>query len=248
MALWATVLALAASAGASARAEPQLRVPASAEQLLVVSSPTADPPGDVASLRAYSRSGPGTSWRPTLGPWPAETGIGHLLPAAVRREGDGATPIGVFGIGSTIYGNKPNPGGLHTGYHRLTCGDWWDEDPYSSRYNEFVEVPMRSDARIRELVGGALDGDRRLPVPGRDPLQREPYDQRLARAGIRDLSAQLDRCPDARVRRPARVRAAGRAAVAPAGEAPGYRDRYFRRAAVEAPLSTPSGVNYRTDW
>jgi L,D-peptidoglycan transpeptidase YkuD (ErfK/YbiS/YcfS/YnhG family) len=107
----------------------------------VVSSPTADPPGDVATLRAYSRSGAGTHWHQTFGPWPAETGMGHLVPAAARREGDGATPIGVFGIGSTVYGNQPNPGGLHTGYHRLTCGDWWDEDPYSPRYNEFVEVP-----------------------------------------------------------------------------------------------------------
>jgi L,D-peptidoglycan transpeptidase YkuD (ErfK/YbiS/YcfS/YnhG family) len=141
MGLLVTALALAASAGARASPAPRLRVPAGAEQLLVVSSPTSDPPGDVATLRAYSRSGPGTSWHRTFGPWPAETGIGHLLPATVRREGDGATPIGVFGIGSTIYGNRPNPGGLHSGYHRLTCGDWWDEDPYSPRYNQFVEVP-----------------------------------------------------------------------------------------------------------
>ena len=137
--LLVTVVALATSAGA--RAQSVLQVPASAQQLLVVSSPTADPPGGMATLRAFSRSGTDTRWHQTFGPWPAETGTGHLLPAAVRREGDHATPIGVFGIGSTIYGNDPNPGGLHLGYHRLSCGDWWDEYPYSPRYNQFVEVP-----------------------------------------------------------------------------------------------------------
>jgi L,D-peptidoglycan transpeptidase YkuD (ErfK/YbiS/YcfS/YnhG family) len=40
-----------------------------------------------------------------------------------------------------MYGDKPNPGGLHYAYHRLTCGDWWDEDPHSPRYNRFVHVP-----------------------------------------------------------------------------------------------------------
>jgi L,D-peptidoglycan transpeptidase YkuD (ErfK/YbiS/YcfS/YnhG family) len=26
------------------------------------------------------------------------------------------------------------------GYHRLACGDWWDEDPRSPSYNRFVHV------------------------------------------------------------------------------------------------------------
>ena len=56
--------------------------------------------------------------------WQAETGSGHLLPAADRREGDHATPIGAFGIGATMYGNQPNPGGLRYAYHQLLCGDW----------------------------------------------------------------------------------------------------------------------------
>ena len=47
----------------------------------------------------------------------------------------------MFGIASTMYGNQPNPGGLHYDYHRLACGDWWDEDPYSPQYNRFVHVP-----------------------------------------------------------------------------------------------------------
>ena len=59
-------------------------------------------------------------------------------------EGDGATPIGTFAIGPKIYGNYANPGGLHDSYHRLVCGDWWDEDPYTSQYNRFVHVPCQT--------------------------------------------------------------------------------------------------------
>ena len=119
-----------------------LAIPASSDQLIVVSSPTAEPapPGYLARLRAFERTNPESPWRPVFGAWQVETGSGHLLAGATRRAGDHATPIGVFGIGRTMYGNKPNPGRLHYAYHRLVCGDWWDEDPYSSEYNHFVHV------------------------------------------------------------------------------------------------------------
>jgi L,D-peptidoglycan transpeptidase YkuD (ErfK/YbiS/YcfS/YnhG family) len=123
--------------------QARLRAPASARQLIVVSSPTDDPPapGYLATLRAYRRVGSRSRWRPVFGPWQAETGSGHLRAWRDRREGDHATPVGVFGIGVTMYGVRPNPGRLHYAYHRLVCGDWWDEDPYSPRYNRFVWVP-----------------------------------------------------------------------------------------------------------
>ena len=107
-----------------------------------MSSPTRDPsaPGYLATLRTYQRVDRRSPWRPVFGPWKAETGSGHLIPAADRRAGDYATPIGVFGIGTTMYGNRSNPGGLHDAYHHLVCGDWWDEDPASSQYNTFVHV------------------------------------------------------------------------------------------------------------
>ena len=125
----------------AATRNPRLAIPPSANQLIVVSSPTDDPPGYLATLRVYQRAGRASPWRLVFGPWEAETGSGHLLSAGARREGDHATPIGVFGIASTMYGNQPNPGGLHYDYHRLACGDWWDEDPYSPQYNRFVHVP-----------------------------------------------------------------------------------------------------------
>jgi cell wall-associated NlpC family hydrolase/L,D-peptidoglycan transpeptidase YkuD (ErfK/YbiS/YcfS/YnhG family) len=111
--------------------------------LIVVSSATDDPPapGYLATLRTYQRANSRSPWRPVFAAWQAETGSGHLLPADARREGDHATPIGVFGIGSTMYGNERNPGGLRYSYHQLVCGDWWDEDPYSPQFNQFVHVP-----------------------------------------------------------------------------------------------------------
>jgi L,D-peptidoglycan transpeptidase YkuD (ErfK/YbiS/YcfS/YnhG family) len=130
----------AAAAEHPASASARLSIPASADQLIVVSSPTDDPPKFLATLRTYQRTNGKSPWHAVFPAWQAETGSGHLLAASERREGDHATPIGVFGIGAMMYGNAPNPGGLSYAYHHLVCGDWWDEDPYSSQYNDFVHV------------------------------------------------------------------------------------------------------------
>lgn len=150
VALWASVLSLIvpSTSRAQERAQPaaarrlvgRLTIPRRADQLLVVSSPTDDPaaPGYLVTLRAYARLNSDSSWRLVFGPWRAETGSGHLV--THRFAGDHATPVGVFGIGPTMYGVNRDPGGLHYPYHRLVCGDWWDEDPFSSYYNQFIHV------------------------------------------------------------------------------------------------------------
>jgi L,D-peptidoglycan transpeptidase YkuD (ErfK/YbiS/YcfS/YnhG family) len=127
----------ATSAGAHDAAR-RFAVPRAARQLIVVSSPTHEPSDHLASLRTFQRASASAPWQPVFPAWRAEIGSGELR--NVRREGDRATPTGVYPLGLTIYGNEPNPGGLHTAYHHLACGDWWDEDPYSSRYNRFVHV------------------------------------------------------------------------------------------------------------
>lgn len=71
------------------------------------------------------------------GPWPARVGINGL--SGDHREGDGTTPVGVYGISSTFYGLAADPG-VHGTYHQLVCGDWWDEDPASPQYNTFQHV------------------------------------------------------------------------------------------------------------
>jgi L,D-peptidoglycan transpeptidase YkuD (ErfK/YbiS/YcfS/YnhG family) len=75
--------------------------------------------------------------RRVLGPWRARVGYHGL--SAHHREGDGTTPTGTFALGPTVYGLDANPG-VRLAYHRLRCGDWWDEDARSSTYNTFRHV------------------------------------------------------------------------------------------------------------
>lgn len=71
------------------------------------------------------------------GPWQARVGVHGL--SANHREGDGTTPLGTFALAPVVYGLDADPG-VKLRYHRLTCGDWWDEDPRSPTYNEFRHV------------------------------------------------------------------------------------------------------------
>ena len=88
------------------------------------------------TLSLWTRDG--ACWRRVAGPWRAR--LGHSGLAARKREGDGATPTGTYRLDGTAYGIAPNPG-THLRYHRLVCGDWWDEDPVSATYNRFRHVP-----------------------------------------------------------------------------------------------------------
>lgn len=74
-----------------------------------------------------------------MGPFTARVGRTGLTPASSKREGDGHTPEGIYGFGPDIYGNAPDPG-VRYSYVRLSCGDWWDEDPASADYNLFEQV------------------------------------------------------------------------------------------------------------
>lgn len=101
-----------------------------ATQLVSVVAPSAR--STVASLTLWRRSG--ACWRRVAGPWRARVGRSGV--SARHREGDGTTPAGSFAIGATMYGVAPDPG-VRFRYHRLVCGDWWDEDPASPGYNRF---------------------------------------------------------------------------------------------------------------
>jgi len=60
-------------AQAGAAGHGRFGIPATADELIVVSSPTYDPaaPGYLAELRAYRRPSPGSPWRLAWGPWTA---------------------------------------------------------------------------------------------------------------------------------------------------------------------------------
>jgi L,D-peptidoglycan transpeptidase YkuD (ErfK/YbiS/YcfS/YnhG family) len=122
-------VSLAALAAAACFSLP---APPGSAQLVTVQAP---PGTTTASLRLWERRG--ACWEPVAGPWTAHLGRSGL--SAAKREGDGATPTGTYRLGATVYGIAPNPG-VRLRYHRLVCGDWWDEDPRSPAYNEFRHV------------------------------------------------------------------------------------------------------------
>lgn len=108
-----------------------------------------------AQLMTVEASGYGTSvavvstwslddgcWRQVGGPWPSLIGVNGF--SDHHREGDGTTPTGAYRIAATVYGNDPNPG-YRGPYHRIVCGDWWDEDPTSPTYNMFRHVPCGTE-------------------------------------------------------------------------------------------------------
>jgi L,D-peptidoglycan transpeptidase YkuD (ErfK/YbiS/YcfS/YnhG family) len=107
--------------------------PTGATQLVTVQ---AKPRATTASLALWHRRG--SCFRRVAGPWSARLGATGLN--AHKREGDGSTPVGTYRFGRTMYGTAPNPGVHGFAYHRLACGDWWDEDPASPTYNTFRHV------------------------------------------------------------------------------------------------------------
>jgi L,D-peptidoglycan transpeptidase YkuD (ErfK/YbiS/YcfS/YnhG family) len=98
-----------------------------------------------AIVTAWSRL-PDGCWTPAEGPWTGEVGLaangsgGDLTND--RVSGDYMTPTGLYGFGATMYGVSaavPNHNGFK--YVQLSCGSWWDEEPGTAEYNEFVQLP-----------------------------------------------------------------------------------------------------------
>ncbi|HWD08879.1 MAG TPA: L,D-transpeptidase family protein, partial [Actinomycetota bacterium] len=123
----------AGSAGCSPDLASQLAATHGASQLITVDD--ASYASTYATVQLWSRSG--TCWVDAGGPWTGRVGVTGV--SDHRREGDGSTPTGAYGIGSVIYGIAANPGVAYS-YHQLVCGDWWDEDPATPAYNTFQHV------------------------------------------------------------------------------------------------------------
>jgi L,D-peptidoglycan transpeptidase YkuD (ErfK/YbiS/YcfS/YnhG family) len=124
-----------APAAAAGRADAAACRPASGRGTQLVTVDAASAGSTVGTLRLWRRSG--RCWVRIAGPWRARLGRNGV--SAHHREGDGTTPLGTYAFAPVAYGVAADPG-VRLRYHRLVCGDWWDEDPASAAYNRFRHV------------------------------------------------------------------------------------------------------------
>ena len=117
----------------SAAAATRPADPLAGRQLITVSA--ASYGATYAALTAYRHSA--GHWRRVFGPWTARIGRGGFAQAGLKREGDGRTPSGTFGFGF-FFGVLPNPG-VRFRYRQSQPYDFWDDDPASLHYNEWVD-------------------------------------------------------------------------------------------------------------
>jgi L,D-peptidoglycan transpeptidase YkuD (ErfK/YbiS/YcfS/YnhG family) len=115
----------------------QLASTGGASQLLIIDAPSWG--STYATATAWQLEA--GVWTEVMGPMAAWTGYGGWRYPSSRYEGDGSTPIGMYSIGSTMYGINPNPG-VSYAYHQLVPGDYWDENPSSPTYNSFQSSPV----------------------------------------------------------------------------------------------------------
>ena len=87
-----------------------------------------------ATLRVYQVSG--TQQTLVFGPWTAWVGYNGVARPGAKREGDGKTPSGTYGL-SFFFGVQPNPGVSFPYLHAFSY-DYWDDDPANPLYNEWV--------------------------------------------------------------------------------------------------------------
>lgn len=105
----------------------------SALQVIIVTSDVGS--SSYAWLTSYQWTAEG--WTSEFPAMAARVGAHGWLSGSQRREGDLTTPLGDFSIGTSMYGNQPDPGVLYP-YHRLVPGDYWDENSQGGRlYNSF---------------------------------------------------------------------------------------------------------------
>ena len=97
------------------------------------------------TLRVVRR--PGTRFRGLVlaGPVAFSCALGRAGIRADKREGDGATPAGVFGLGRVWWRadrGSPPAGGLTR--RRIRRDDGWCDAPGDARYNRPVRLPCRA--------------------------------------------------------------------------------------------------------
>jgi peptidoglycan hydrolase-like protein with peptidoglycan-binding domain len=172
------------STGGGAQCTPPAGVPASARQVVVVTSSGSRADVD---LLVFS----GGRWTCARADMPGRVGRNGVRPLASRRSGDGTTPGGVFPLGAMtapdgqtfqFFGNGVNPG-VHGTWRQVRVGDCWGATPNTADYNrlvtrtaaacgapdEFLANFQGSYSRAA-IIGANLGPDRSGDQPGEPPL------------------------------------------------------------------------------
>jgi L,D-peptidoglycan transpeptidase YkuD (ErfK/YbiS/YcfS/YnhG family) len=122
-----------------------------------------------ATLTAYQDTSHGR--HRVFGPWTARIGRNGFAPPEDKREGDGKTPSGSFSL-TFIFGAGPNPG-FRFPYRRIHAYDYWDDDPASPQYNEWVDGRQASPGAnpepmdVSAYYDGVAIGYNTARTPGR---------------------------------------------------------------------------------
>src|ERR1035441_7628935 len=90
-----------------------------------------------AKTRGMGGRRPGPTGAASSSPWRARVGDQGVASPGRKHEGDGRTPSGTYGF-SFFFGVLRNPGFSFPFRHAYSV-DVWDDDPASSRYNEWVD-------------------------------------------------------------------------------------------------------------
>jgi len=125
---------VAVPAGAIAASEAATEYPADVQQVLTVTATSHST--TYATFRAY-RLSDGRKVA-VFGPWTARVGYNGIARPGKKREGDGKTPSGTYGF-SFYFGVDPDRGFSFPFRHAYRY-DFWDDDPASARYNEWVNA------------------------------------------------------------------------------------------------------------
>ncbi|MBA3654201.1 MAG: L,D-transpeptidase family protein [Actinobacteria bacterium] len=105
------------------------------DQAIVVTAATYG--ATTATVTAYQRVHDG--FRAVFGPWAAYVGRKGIAPPGEKREGDGRTPSGSYGI-DFMFGTQSNPGVKFPFRYISGPNIVWVEDSNSPNYNRWVDT------------------------------------------------------------------------------------------------------------
>ena len=112
-----------------------IQVPVECRQLLFMKTPNAKSIQGEFSRFVKDPSG----WRKIGDSWPAVVGRNGIVSPAIKKEGDGNTPSGLYPIGLAFGYAKTLDTKLK--YRQVQEDDLWVDDPNSPDYNRWVKAP-----------------------------------------------------------------------------------------------------------